>query len=39
MPHIHLSIAIGALVLIDAGLLAIGWKTFHGKAVATVVIH
>jgi ABC-2 type transport system permease protein len=33
MPHIHLSIAIGALVLIDAGLLAIGLKTFHGKAV------
>ena len=33
MPHIHLSIVIGALALIDAGLLAVGLKAFHGKAV------
>jgi ABC-2 type transport system permease protein len=33
MPHIQLSIAIGALALIDAGLLAIGLKAFRGKAV------
>jgi ABC-2 type transport system permease protein len=33
MPHIHLSIVIGALTLIDAGLLAVGLKAFHGKAV------
>ena len=33
MLHIHLSIVIGALALIDAGLLAIGLKAFHGKAV------
>jgi len=33
MPHIHLSIVIGALALIDAGLLAVGLKAFRGKAV------
>jgi ABC-2 type transport system permease protein len=33
MPHMRLSIVIGALALIDAGLLAVGVKAFHGKAV------
>ena len=32
-PHIHLSIVIGALAIIDAALLAVGLRAFHGKAV------